>query len=273
MTQIRRPTRQAKPLASFSLLLLSVAILFACSRDSSSIQLTFVGTWHDQPITCSSDTPSLTDLRFFVSNIELLDAAGKAHPLRIVEPSPWQFEDVTLIDLEDGSGRCDNGSPEMNAVINGTVPVVDFVGIRFTIGVPFKLNHANPLLAATPLDDGAMHWHWRSGYKFMRVGIATAEEGFWLHLGSTDCQGTVQNISGCGAPNRVSVELSNFSPGEDVIALDLSALFAEVDLADGIPSDCSSGPGEMACAAPFAALGVPFGEHVTGKQAVFRVLP
>ena len=116
-----------------------------------------------------------------------------------------------------------------------------------------------------------MHWHWRAGYKFMRAGIRNRNDSVWLHLGSTGCEGTVQNISGCAAPNRVTVELSDYSSDGDKIAIDLSALFGNANLHDGIPGDCSSGPSERACAEPFSALGLPFAQEDAKRQTVFKV--
>ena len=77
----------------------------------------------------------------------------------------------------------------------------------------FDLNHDNPLTAEPPLDDPDMHWHWRSGYKFLRAGIRTATDGFWIHAGSAGCEGTVGNITGCRFPNRIDVFLPDFVPG------------------------------------------------------------
>jgi hypothetical protein len=82
----------------------------------------------------------------------------------------------------------------------------------------------------------------------------------------------VQNITSCASPNRVTVELTSFSPGVDHIAIDLAALFANVDLQDGTPGDCSSGPSEENCTMPFSALGLSFAGHAASEQTVFRVL-
>jgi len=116
-----------------------------------------------------------------------------------------------------------------------------------------------------------MHWHWRGGYKFLRAGLKNDADSFWLHLGSTGCAGTIQNITGCNAPNRVAVRLENFRPG-DVVLLDLAALVDASSLDEGMPTDSSSGPAEKHCAAAFAALGL---EHATGRpdgvQQLFSV--
>jgi uncharacterized repeat protein (TIGR04052 family) len=222
---------------------------------------------------CGESEVSLTDLRFFVSDVVLIDSGGVEYPLFLTADEHWQQDDVALIDLENGEGACTNGTQETNTTLSGSSDGVDVEGIRFTIGVPFELNHANPLLADAPLDDSAMHWHWRSGYKFLRAGVTTVTDGFWMHLGSTGCEGTVQNISACRSPNRVTVELSGFSPDKNRINVDLAALLNGIDLGDGNRSDCSSGPSESACARPFANLGLNFGdaqEKMT-SGAVFQV--
>jgi uncharacterized repeat protein (TIGR04052 family) len=216
----------------------------------------------------------LTDLRFFVSAITLIDASGIEYDLDVSADEQWQQEGLALIDLENGLAACLNGSEALNASVSGTAPEATFTALRFTLGVPFELNHANPLIARPPLDNAAMHWHWRSGYKFLRAGVATDSDSFWIHLGSTGCEGTVQNISGCRYPNRVVVELNDFTPGSDQVEVDLAALFLSVDLDDGKPSDCSSGPAESACVEPFSALGLPLNNNmpgpIIGSQNVFR---
>ena len=234
----------------------------ACHQNRHPINIEFSATWAGQPLTCSSSDPSLTDLRFFVSDVTLIDASGQDYPFAFKADGRWQQEHVGLIDLENGEGGCVNGTKETNFRLTGSAKGIDFDGIRFTIGVPFDSNHANPLLADAPLDDSAMHWHWRSGYKFLRAGVATASDGFWIHLGSTACEGTVQDISVCRSPNRVTVQLAGFSRENNRIRFDLAQLLDGVDLTDGVKSDCSSGPSESACVAPFEALGLPIGSLV-----------
>jgi uncharacterized repeat protein (TIGR04052 family) len=238
------------------------------------VTLEFLATWNGQPVECGDASTSLTDLRFYVSNIGLLDTNDVEHELELRADSRWQQAGIALIDLENGEGACLNGSAAMNASVSGMVDANNIAGLRFTVGVPFDRNHANPLTAEPPLDDAAMHWHWRSGYKFLRAGITTDAGNFWLHLGSTGCEGTVQNISSCRSPNRVLVEISDFSPGTDQIEIDLSALFLNVDLNNGDRSNCSSGPAETSCAEPFAALGLALSEESpqpnSKSQSVFR---
>jgi uncharacterized repeat protein (TIGR04052 family) len=214
----------------------------------------------------------LSDLRFYISEIELLGASGETTRLKLHEDIPWQQADLALIDLEDGQGTCANGTSETTAYLVGSVPPGEYRGLRFTVGVPFERNHADPLSAAPPLDDPAMHWHWRSGYKFMRAGIKTAGDGFWIHVGSAGCTGTVGDIDSCRFPNRAAVALTEFRPNRDRVALDLKSFFSDVDFDDGEATDCSSAPGETACIAPFAALGIDSDDGSrTRGQRVFSV--
>ena len=252
------PTRSAKHPASWLIVFTILINLAACSEKRVPVRLEFAATWGGEPLSCTSVGLALTDLRFFVSDVRLLDSYGTERPLLLTLDDLWQQNSVALIDLESGDGACMNGTREINAAITGTTDNADFKGLKFTIGVPFESNHANPLLAKPPLDDAAMHWHWRSGYKFLRAGIATDKDGFWMHLGSTGCEGAVQDISGCRFANRVIVEVADYSEGSGAIEIDLAELFRHADLEDENQTNCSSGPSESECAGPFEALGLTF---------------
>ena len=252
---------------------LSLAWLCAsCSQWDHPVNIPFVATWQGEAIDCTSTGPALTDLRFYVSNVQLVDAEGQSHDVRFATEMAWQNDAVAYIDLEDGAGACQNGTNDTSNHVLGVAGAREYHGLRFTIGVPFRLNHANPLTAKPPLDDPDMHWHWRSGYKFLRAGVRTEDDGFWIHAGSAGCKGTVGNITDCKFPNRIEVFLPEFVVGEDSVRVDLTELLAGVDLGDGTGTDCSSGPPETSCLAPFAAIGIDFvtGEQ-TGAQRVFSV--
>jgi len=268
------PMRLAKPPASRLLLVTILIACAACSEKRVPVHIEFSASWAGQPVQCDDTPLALTDLRFYVSELLVIDSSGAEHPVSLTPDERWQQQDIALIDLENGSGACSNGTSDVNTAIRGTVATSDFVGVRFTIGVPFDMNHANPLLAQPPLDDAAMHWHWRSGYKFLRAGISSPTDSFWIHLGSTGCEGTIQNITGCSSPNRVTVSIADFSADGGRIALELSELFRGIDLQDGIGSDCSSSPAESECAAPFETLGLSIdGSTNLQPQKVFQVQP
>ena len=259
---------------SFRLLAACVvlALCAACSEPRLGVKIPFVATWAGQAIDCEGDGLALSDLRFFVYDIELVDTSGKLQPVLLDEQFQWQQGGLALIDLENAKGRCKNGSAEVHSYLVGSVPPGDYLGLKFTVGVPFEQNHANPLTAPAPLDIAAMHWHWRSGYKFLRAGVNNGSDGFWIHVGSAGCEGTVRNITGCSFPNRVAVNLPEFRLRHHKVNIELAALFGTANFEDEMREDCSSGPSEVACIAPFRALGFEFEsvENVADQQ-VFSI--
>jgi len=259
-----------------SLFLLFIIIGTGCTPPPRTIDIP-VEVWYDgQPITCdSADLPvRLTDVRFYIHNIQLGGADGQRLPLVLLADGIWQNDSVVLIDLENGEGSCLNGSPDMNSRIRGVFTGDASKGLTFEIGVPVELNHADPMQAGAPLSYTAMHWHWASGYKFIRAGVQTENDGFFLHLGSSRCEGTIGNIKGCQSANRPSIQLADFIPGQSRLVLDLGELFGGVNFTDGMRTDCMSGPTNEHCRNPFASLGIDFdtGERM-GRAAVFKSRP
>ena len=208
------------------------------------------------PSETAPEGPAAEDRIVVATCVLLLEMArtdGEFHDVQLVV-NDWQQSDLAFLDLEDGTGTCMNGTTLVNEVVRGIVPSRDFHALEFTLGVPFAKNHGDPLLAKAPLGDADMHWHWRGGYKFLRAGLKSDSDSFWLHLGSTGCEGTIRNITGCNAPNRVAVRIENYQLGAPV-QVDLARLVANGVLDDASPSDCSSGPSEADCTTAFSALG------------------
>ena len=139
----------------FLLLGTAVVLIAGCGRELA-VDIPFTATWQGEPLTCNSEQPTLTDLRLYINNLQLIDAAGTAYDVRYATEYAWENDAVALIDLEDGTGACENGTPEIYDRLIGAVPQRDYRGLRFTVGVPFRLNHANPLTANPLLDDSAM---------------------------------------------------------------------------------------------------------------------
>jgi len=150
-----------------------------------SVKLQFAAEVDGQPFTCGQEytgigatdaiiTPS--DFRLYISAVELLDSDGAVVPLTLEQDGIWQYQDVALLDFEDGSGPCQNGNTPVNMSVRGTVPDGNYQGVQFTLGLPFALNHADNLLAASPLNLSAMFWNWQGGYRFFKVDISTSGE-------------------------------------------------------------------------------------------------
>jgi len=252
------------------------------------IAIPFEAVVGQQPFACGTSYPGLgatgstitpTDLRLFVSDVHLIDRRGRAVPLQAGAERTWTYQGTTLLDFENGTGPCANGSPETNTVIMGKAPAGDYDGVRFTVGVPFALNHLDHNRQPAPLNVTSMFWAWRSGYKFLRFEFRTSGPAgaLFVHLGSTGCvvDSAVSPLTKeCGQSNRAVVELRGLTPGREVIALDVAALVAGANLDENQPQTargCMSAPNDNDCAPLFANLGMPFGNHAAGAQRVFRV--
>jgi uncharacterized repeat protein (TIGR04052 family) len=229
----------------------------------------FAATWGGQPFGCTTPVAgaALNDLRFFVSELEFGNADGNRTPAVLADKGRWQGNSVALVDLEDAAGSCLNGTPDTNDAVLVHVPRGDYRGLRFLIGVPFAVNHSDPLGASAPLDDTTMHWHWRSGYKFLRTGMQHPEGRILLHLGSAGCEGTVPDIRGCRYPNRFTVELDEWQPGM-TISVDVQVLTRAAGASRG-DVHCESGPADPDCRALMPVLGL--GDAAGGPQQLFRV--
>jgi len=244
-----------------------------------AVDLRFAAVAGDSPVACgtpiaglgtTAQTAQLLDLRFYVSDVRLVRKDGKGVKVKLAKNSLWRYSKgstgVTLIDLEDGTGACAEGTPGMNAAVRGTVPRGRYDGVTWTVGVPFKLNHTDTPGAPAPLNDPGMAWSWQSGRKFMKVEVGQPDGGTWaapaylVHLGSTGCEGnpaTGATVK-CAAPNRAKVKLSKLDPAKQRIALDVRNLVAGTDVTangGGAPG-CMSESNDPECAHVFSSLGL-----------------
>jgi uncharacterized repeat protein (TIGR04052 family) len=199
-------------------------------------------------------------LQFYVHAIELIDEHGKPHPFRFTAESPWQNERVALVDLAG------DASTPRRLSVEGTVAGAgsEYSGVRMTIGVPFELNHANPLTAAAPLDRGEMFWNWQSGHKFLRADLAVAGREWSFHLGSTGCSSASAlrpPAQPCAQPNEMRIELKG-NPLREVVRFKLEPLIAAARSANYVvcTGDYEQDP---ACKDAYASTGLEPGASQT----------
>lgn len=130
-----------------------------------------------------------------------------------------------------------------------------FTELKFTIGVPFHLNHLNPLEQKAPLNRPDMFWVWRNGHKFLRLELENKTSSLTYHLGSTGCS-SISSIrppsKACEAPNLITINLSSERFQEqNVIELDLNQLIEKVITPSSQKVDrevhCLSGPENLDC--------------------------
>ncbi|MCB9680467.1 MAG: metallo-mystery pair system four-Cys motif protein [Alphaproteobacteria bacterium] len=231
------------------------------------------------PVACGQDiaglgstdaVAKLRDLRFYVSELVLSGPSGE-QAIVPDQDGVWQYTDTVLIDLEDGTGSCsETGNPEMNDRVTGFIPDGEWDTLTFTLGVPFDLNHLDLVASKSPLDIPSMFWAWQAGHKFVRIDVANdlaaPNNGWNFHLGAAGCASASSLTppeADCARPGRARISIP-FDPFDnDVVLLDLEALFRNVDIRtnlEGSPSGCMTDPSDTnECGPLFAALGMSFG--------------
>jgi uncharacterized repeat protein (TIGR04052 family) len=232
------------------------------------------------------------DFRLFVSAAHLIAADGTRVPVALEQDGAWQIENIALLDFEDSTGACANGTPQVNTTLRGTVPEGEYRGLEFEVGVPFDWNHGDPTTAPAPLNLTAMFWNWRGGYKFAKIefapvmaeGVNAAAKahsegaghggpgGWMLHLGSTMCaapEATTPPSEACANPNRVAVALPDFVPGASTVVIDPAAVVADADLTQNTAETspgCMSFPNDPDCNTVLPRLGLAFNAFPAEEQ-------
>lgn len=186
-------------------------------RACDSVTLPGVTLWDQTPLRAATPaaatllaTPGavqqnagqMVDLRFFISNVLLWDAAGHAVPLMMTDDT-YQSKNVALMDF--GRNTAATGQPAScttayHTAITGNVVPGTYTGISFTLGVPVrsadmttKLNHsantqavasaaaasaptaafANPVSPLDTVANPGMTWNWQGGRKFTKIEFKT----------------------------------------------------------------------------------------------------
>jgi uncharacterized repeat protein (TIGR04052 family) len=257
--------------------------LEGCERTAVTLQ--FRAVVGDRPFACGQLYSGIgtsaadfipADLRFYVHGVRLIDAAGREVPFRFQQDGVWQQGEVALLDFEDKTPPCRQGTAQTNTVLHGSIPAGSYTGLRFSVGVPFDLNHANAATADPPLNLTAMFWSWQAGYKFFRLDEAT--DAVRVHIGSTGCEyggGTPNEITRCERLNRGEVILRDFDPLADTIVVDIGEILADSDLTANQPDTapgCESNPEDRDCEPIFRHLGIEFANGLPdpAHQSVFR---
>lgn len=248
------------------------------------------------PFSCSTTYASLgttaasvtfSDFRFYVHGVELVRADGVSVPVALTDDAKWQYQNVALLDFEDGAMGCStDGNADLNSTVKGQVPAGAYKGIKFVLGVPFAKNHANQATAPSPLNLGKLFWSWNSGYLFAKIesnpqGMDTGGNPygpFLFHLGSTACVGDAADggaVTGCGKPNRLPVSLPLYELGKSKVVFDYAALVSASDLLvnGGGPPGCMSFPGDPECPMVFQNLGLDYatGMPMAAAGTAFRL--
>lgn len=262
--------------------MLSCLVLGSCDAGRSPMTLRFAGRVGAEPFECgrvysgvgSSGTDfTALDFRVYVHDIRLVAADGTETPFDLANDGVFSDGEVALLDFESG-GLCDGGNAPTNTELHGFAPPGEYVGVRFTLGVPIARNHLDSATAPAPLNFSSMYWGWMDGYKFIRVeGRTTGLPGGTLfHLGSTGCTGSAtMGTRVCSNPNLGQIDLmgaEGFDPTRDLIVADLASMYASMDLDvdGGRNPGCMSAVDDPECAILLPAVGVG-----VGVQSLFAI--
>lgn len=221
------------------------------------------------------------DFRLFISEVALTKADGSLQPISLEQDGQWQIGDLALLDFEDASGACANGTPGLNTTLRGTVPEGAYTGLALTVGVPFAQNHQDPTLAPAPLNTTAMFWNWQGGYKFIRIDMAAVDKapdakGWFLHLGSTMCDAASKTEApkACKNENRIALRFDGFDPAKNTLVIDPAKVVADADLKVNAPETspgCMSFLKDADCLTVMGKLGLPYMDLPAGEQALVSV--
>lgn len=258
------------------------------------VRVSFAARVGSKPFDCATTydnlgTParSASPLTFalYVHDVRLLTKDGAEVPLTLTQDDTWQYKNLALLDFENRTGSCSNGTTETNDAVVGTLPAgtgTSFTGVAFKVGVPADINHENVATQPSPLNLSSMFWDWQGGYKFMRIdflagsgGDAGVPSATLLHLGSTACSGQGNAVT-CAKLNTPEVKLvGNFVPGSTRVVIDYAKLVQGIDLANdqGGAKGCMAGASDPECASIFQALGLDIatGGASSTPQTAFRL--
>lgn len=264
----------------------AVAVDAAADADTSPrpITIRFEPRVGAQPFACGTSYPAQgaeattitpRDFRFYLHDIALLDADGAKVPVVLDQDGAWQFEDTALLDFEDFTGGCVDGTVETNRTLRGTVPNRVYTGLSFTIGVPERFNHVDLTTQPAPLNLTGLWWGWSFGHIFFaavsHADLEADANDHYVHIGSVDCTGdpSLGETATCAKPNRPAIELRGFDPLTAPVVADYGVILSRSNLATSI--GCHSFT-EEPCAWPFDLIGLNWftGSQTPTTQKVFR---
>lgn len=256
---------------------------------SNAFALNFAATDGDSVIGCGDvianlgiggqNSVQMGDLRFYVGDLQLLDADGQSIDYTL-DSNEFQYSsddgEVSMIDLTDtsngvcaGDGEIDlSGTERSNTQLTGMASSSDIAEVRFSVGVPQALMKAiisENTAEGSPSPLNELYWSWASGYRhflfnFLIDHIDGSNGGGYLHIGSRGCTATdgenaLETLDSCEFVNNPAVELSGYSE-DSVIGVNITALLADVDFLVDVLDPDTREPVLDETGAPVMATGV-----------------
>ncbi len=253
--------RLANHTSRFILLSGLLFALLGCSKPQTISQLPLEVWYQGKLLDCDSfqhnQQPwNIRQFALFISDISF-QSTQLAEPIKLVE-SQWQTAELTLLTPNlTQCGQSDSQQSVVNQSLSKANAVITFANevelanieqINFTVGVPFALNHLNPLVQASPLNLPSMFWSWRAGHKFFRLDLQSPQDNWVFHLGSVGCESASVMRSPqtpCVQANRLNFNLAKQQQGSKLV-LHLDRLLANIELTSS--HSCLFHPGQTSCA-------------------------
>jgi uncharacterized repeat protein (TIGR04052 family) len=205
----------------------------------TKVTITFSPHFKGLPIQCEQPL-KINNAQWYVSELAMFFSQFSINNTNtnsiILDDNDWQSQQVALIRY---NAACKKTTGNMSLVgviediegIEGIDGIDGADGIKaqtplslsFNVGVPFAVNHQNPLIQASPLNDSSMFWAWRNGYKFIRWDMQNAAGDPWsFHLGSVGCVSAAM-VRGpqapCAQANLTAVDI--VLPSNSIQVLDI----------------------------------------------------
>lgn len=235
----------------------SALLLFSCAKEtiiehtSVSKELSVKVVYGANALTCDNEFIhqnilwQAQSLGFFMSNFEMREKQSNSWKKIRLSVNNWQTSNTALLWFTANCGAKDgfNKSLKLNLPLysehseNSEQSFSDIAQIRFSLSVPFEVNHANPLTQASPINLPEMFWSWRMGHKFLRIDMmaldqATTISPWFFHLGSTGCNSAsslrAPKIE-CEQSNRHTYTIDVGDNAFDLLKLDLKVLLDDIE--------------------------------------------
>lgn len=267
----------------------TLVLLAACKQDTDvavvdtapetfTVALPFKALIDGIPVNCRSQYEDVGatntrvrvgDMRMYIHDVSLIDEAGTAVPVEL-DQDAFQRDNVVLLDFETGESICTDGTAETHTEVTGTVPGGSYTGVRFTVGLPFELNHVVQEAGVTPapFDLAPMYRSVTAGYRFFKLNLTSEVSALdWpVYVGSTGCSGFESDVT-CTSENLQTFTVTNFDWRSDTVVFALDVLLETTDLSKNstytvgttvydTPDGCQSDPSDADCAGIFSSYGL-----------------
>lgn len=238
---------------------ISAFLLMSCTKETSQDhllnhkslrhQLLVKVVYGENALTCDNEFIhnnilwQANSLGFFLSNFEIREQQSNAWKKVSLEVNDWQTSNTALLWFSANCGarqateQGSNKTLTLNLPLQSEQTFSNIAQLRFSLAVPFEINHANPLTQPSPINLAEMFWSWRLGHKFLRIDMSALEQAnqpsTWnFHLGSTGCSSASSlraPVKECEQSNRNTYTVNVGENATDLLKLDLKVLLEGIN--------------------------------------------